>query len=219
MTHRWCIIIIAVMLSGCYKDIEPIPTNTRISPSMSFPVGLVEFSVGKTFSTIGQPEINLTEPVPDWARYRYLEFTETILLDLSKVYEKASAIKYLAFRVNVWNQLPVEGNFQGYFYNADDILIDALNHDLSPLLIPPGKISNLGAVLSEGYLKADLPFSKERIDLLANAKKLVIRTVVKIDLVNPSDFQFFEKLKVRCQLGVRVDFDLDTNGSIGFTGS
>ena len=218
MNCRWCLIIITIIFSGCYKDIEPIPSNTRISPSISFPVGMAEFSVGKSFAPIGLPEINLTEPVPDWARYRYLEFSESIALDLASVYDRASAINYLAFRVNIWNQLPVEGRFQGYFYDANDIIIDSLNHD-SALVIPKGTISSSGAVLSEGYLKTDIPFSKERIDLLANAKSLVIRSQVRLETANTTEFQWFDTLKLRCQLGVRVDFDLETNGSSGVTGS
>jgi len=218
MTYRWCVIITAVILSGCYKDIQPIPNNARISPSISIPIGTTDFSVGKSFSTIGLPEINLNEPVPDWARYRYIEFSETILLDLSSVYDRASAIRYLAFRVNVWNQLPVEGGFQGYFYDGGGVILDSLIHK-PPLVIPQGTISISGKVISEGYLKTDIPFSQERILLLRNAKRLIITARVKLDLAKPSDFQFFETLKVRTQLGVRVDFDLDTNGSVGVKGS
>ena len=212
MTYRWGILIIAVILSGCFKDIEPIPDSARISPSVSLPVGQTEFSVGKSFSTVGLPEINLTEPVPDWARYRYIEFKETIALDLTEVYAQATAIKYLAFRVNVWNQLPAEGCFQVFFYDDAGMMLDSLNHD-SPLVVPVGKISSAGTLISEGYLRTDIPLSRERIDLLSNAKELVLRSLIKIDATNPSDFQYFETLKVRCQLGVRVDFDIETDGS------
>ena len=218
MTYRWCVIITTVILSGCYKDIQPIPNNTRISPSISIPIGTTDFSVGKSFSTIGLPEINLTEPVPDWARYRYIEFSETILLDLSSVYDRASAIRYLAFRVNIWNQLPVEGSFQGRFFDESNVFLDSLSHE-PHLAIPQGTISSTGDVISEGYLKTDIPFSHERILLLRNAKKLIITARVRLDLAKSSDFQFFETLEVKTQLGVRVDFDLETNGSVEVKGS
>lgn len=218
MTYKWCIVIFTIILSGCYKDIEPIPDNARISPSFAFPIGVAEFSVGKSFTTIGLPEINLTEPVPDWARYHYIQFSETIPLDLSAVYDDAEIITYLAFRINVWNQLPVEGSFQGYFYDAGDVILDSLNRE-ALLIVPQGRIASTGNVLSEGYLKRDIPFSQERIELLRNAKKLTITSRVRLDLAKASDFQFFEILKVRTQLGVRVDFDLNTDGSNRVKGS
>lgn len=206
-------ILIVTIISGCYKDIEPIPSSTHLSPSLSFPVGQTEFSVAGNFTTLGLPEINLTDSVPYWAHYHALEFTDQVALDLSEVYKHDSSIAYLAFRINVWNQLPASGTFQAYFYDAANQLIDSLSHS-GPLAIPYGSINSVGEVLSEGYLKTDIPITPDRIALLGSATMLEIHSVINLDSVKPIDFQWFDSLKVKCQLGVRVDFDFETTASI-----
>lgn len=218
MRYGLLTILAVSIISGCYKDIEPIPNSTQLSPSLSFPVGQTEFSVAGGYTTIGLPEINLTDSVPDWAHYHALEFTDRVALDLSKVYQEASSITYLAFRINVWNQLPAAGSFQAYFYDSANQLLDSLSHD-GPLSIPLGRINASGEVLSEGYLKADIPLSSDRITLLGNATLLVVHSVINLDNVQPNDFQWFDSLKVKCQLGVRVDFNFETTASISGGGS
>jgi len=128
-------IIAIITLTGCYKDIEPIPNSTLLSSSLSFPIGYTDFSILGSYSTLGLPDSHLTDLVPDWAHYHALEFTDQVTLDLSKVYQQATSITYLAFRVNVWNQLPAIGSFQAYFYDSANQLIDSLSHD-GPIVFP-----------------------------------------------------------------------------------
>ena len=93
-----------------------------------------------------------------------------------------------------------------------------IHHD-GPIVFPLGSIDSRGGVLSEGYLKTDIPISSDRITLLSNATLLVFRSVISLENVQPSSFRWFDLLKLRCQLGVRVDFNFETTATIPHDGS
>ncbi len=197
-----------VMLTSCLSGLQPLPdTLEDLDLSLSIPVAKAEIGLSGTYHK-GLPNINLGLNVPDWAKYDTLYFTDTVAVDLYKIFENSDNIKYLAFKINIWNQFPVKGHLNIHFAdNAGNII-----YSFEPVEIKDGSpiIRNGDLLLiRSGYSKANVEFDLTKIESIRVASFLVFE--MKINLVDKENiylFEYFDQFKMDCQIGARIDFIL-----------
>jgi len=186
---------------SCLSGLDPLPDKIEdLTMSLSIPVGKIDVLKGAT--TPGLPYNRLN--IPDWARYDALYYTDTVTVDLSKIYE-SSSISYLAFNLNMWNEFPVACTANLSFANSEGVILYTFN----PLDIIKGSILFNGNVVNPGYSKASVVFDSEQIKNLETAEYLIFNVKLKIKDGNTNDFQYYDSFKLTCHLGARVDFILN----------
>ncbi len=195
-------------LTSCFSGIEPLPNKIKdLTISLSVPVGTGEFSINSAYF-VGLPNINLPENVPEWAKHDTIFFTDTVPVDLSKIYEKSTTITYLAFKINVWNEYPAGCAVQVKFTDAAGVILYSF-WDNKPLMIPKGDIFATGKVFRPSYKGSVVAFDQSQIEKLRTAENLIF--LIKVGLKNTPlwSIKFFDNYKFTCQLGARVDFVLN----------
>lgn len=195
-------------LTSCFSGIEPLPNKIKdLTISLSVPVGTGEFSINSAYF-VGLPNINLPENVPEWAKHDTIFFTDTVPVDLSKIYEKSTTITYLAFKINVWNEYPAGCAVQVKFTDAAGVILYSF-WDNKPLMIPKGDIFATGKVFRPSYKGSVVSFDQTQIEKLRTAENLIF--LIKVGLKNTPlwSIKFFDNYKFTCQLGARVDFVLN----------
>jgi len=204
-----CILGISFLFLGsCINGIDPLPDSIKnLTMSLSIPIGKVDVQIDSTYH-IGLPNWFLTENVPVWAKYETLYFTDTVPVDLTRVYEKSSQISYLAFKIIIWNEYPAECVANISFADSDDLPL----YTFDPISIPKGStlgITQNGILVRSGFSSTTIPFEgKTQIDKLSTAESLVYHLEIKIKDTETWKFQFFNNYKLTCHVGARVDFVL-----------
>ena len=204
------LVCIALFVS-CTKNIEPLPDAVKLNTSFSLPVGTGEVSLSKTLETLGVPSVNLTENVPDWATYGVVYYADTLPLNLTEVYDNAEYIKYLMIRTNIWNDFPLGGFAQIYFLDGGNSVLDSLY--TTRVTVPAAEHYSNGEVAVTKFESFRTEFSKDRIDLLSDAQKVVIYSglIVTEAGVTESNINYFNQYKLKVQVAVRVDFSFNAD--------
>lgn len=198
-----------VLLVSCMNGIEPLPSDTEdLSMSLSFPVLNGKVGTSDTYY-IGLPNINIGEDVPDWAKHDTLYYSDTLPVDLYQVYQKSSAIKYLALKVNVWNEYPIDGIVKMYIADSNGAVLYPFwdNHSF---VIPRGEVFANGRIFKPSYKGSSIVFNSEQIENLRNAQSIIVD--VRLGLKgykNITNFQNFDNYHLTCEVGARVDFILN----------
>lgn len=195
-------------LGSCISGIDPLPQNVKnLTMSLSIPVGEVDVKLDSLYH-IGLPNWFLNENVPAWAKYETLYYTDTVPVDLSKIYEKSSDITYLAFKINVWNEFPAECIANIFFADSDGTII----YTFDPLTIEKGTtlgVTQNGMLVRSGYSWVNVPFEgRTQIDKLRTVESLIYSLKINIKDAKTWSFQFFDSYKMTCHVGARVDFTL-----------
>lgn len=199
-------------LLGCTKNIEPFPDSVALKPSISLPVGIGSLNLTKRLETYGNPVVNLTENVPEWARYGYVYIQDTFALNLTEVYNQTDVISYLMFRVNIWNEFPLAGNAQVWFLDESRQRIDSL-FSPTPATVPAAEIYSSGNVVGTKFESYKIAFDSNRIDRLRNASSVLVRAglVVTEEGITEQNVQYFDRYTLKVQLAARADFFLRIN--------
>lgn len=196
---------------SCLSGIDPFPDSAKsMLMSWSLPVGKGEFGISDSYY-LGAPNINLTENVPEWAKHDTIYYSDSIAVDLSEIYNQSSAIKYLAFKTNIWNEFPAGGTVQMYFIDADGNRLYTFWSN-GKFNIYKGDYYFLGSeiVKHSSFNHDEATLNASQIEQLKTAQLLVILTKVGLkDVVNKDAFQLFDNFKLICQVGVRVDFEIN----------
>ena len=202
--------LIFILFSSCMKDLEPLPGDIKdMTMSWSLPIAKVELGLGDIYS-VGLPNYWLAYDVPSWAKFEEVYFTDTLAVDLSKVYEKSSEINYLAFRINIWNEFPAVAKAQLSFTDATYSNLYSFNSvDINRGVIIIQQADAI--VVNPGVSTITIPFEKNQIESLRTASNLIIRITISLrkDDTNPNSFSHWNTLKLTCGLGARVDFVLN----------
>jgi len=195
-------------LTSCFNGIEPLPNKIKdLSISLSLPVGTGEFSINSAYF-VGLPNINLSENVPEWAKHDTIFFTDTVPVDLSKIYEKSTTINYLEFKINVWNEYPAGCAVQVKFTDAARETLYSF-WDNKPLMIPKGDIFADGKIFRPSYKGSVVSFDQAQIENLRTAENLIFLIKVGLKSTPLWSIKYFDNYKFTCQLGARVDFVLN----------
>ncbi len=204
-----CLIMLSVItMVSCVKGLDPLPSKTEdLTMSISIPVGVGEVKIKDTYY-LGLPNINLAEIVPTWARYDTIYFTDTVPVDLSKIYEKSTVISYLAFKINIWNEYPAGCKVQLFFADSSNTALYAF-WDNKPLTIAKGDVFADGKVFHPTYTGSTVTFEKLQIEQLRTVEKLIFHIKIGLRGIQPERFQYFDNYKLTCQLGARADFILN----------
>lgn len=192
---------ISVILSSCVSGLQPLPSDVGdLDLSLSIPVAKSVVSLDKTYH-IGPS--NLRPNVPDWAKYDYIYYSDTVTVDLYRIYEKSSEIKYLELNVNIWNEFPVNGSLDISFVDIAGTVIYAF----TAIPIVDGDIF-FGEVIRSGYSNSKASFDKTMIENLRFADRIVYDLEINLKDGNTTTFKYFENFKMKCHVGARVDFVL-----------
>ncbi len=191
-------------LVNCTRNIEPMPNGVTVTPSYSFPVGITEVKSTTNFFTLGLPTINLTEDVPDWAKYEFAFYADTVAFNIQEIYSKAEMIEYFMIRTNVWNSYPMRCFAQIYFLDGGYTVIDSLY--IPRAEIPAATVFD--GVVSNRFESFRVDLARERIDLLANSHYVVIYSGLEIteDAITPENANYFNLYGLKIQVAARVDF-------------
>lgn len=200
------VVLWGVLLVSCTQNIQPLPDDIRVSSSASLPLGFGEITLSKSLQTLGLPILNLHEDVPEWAKYGFVYYADTLPLNLTEVFDRAEYIKYLAIRCNVWNDFPLGGMAQMYFLDGDGTTIDSLYHER--FTVPAAQHYDNGIVAVSKFESSLTKFDSNRINLISNAQKVIILAGLEVtdEGVNATNIKYFDMYKLKVQIAVRVDF-------------
>jgi hypothetical protein len=199
-----CILgIILFTVESCISGLDPIPSEIK-DPSVSLSIPVGKLDVYRIYTTPGEP---YSRPnIPDWAMFDALYFGDTLALDLSSVYGRSSSMDYLALKINIWNDFPIESTAIIYFTDAD---FNPL-YTVDTVTIPKGSILLNGDVVNPGYVSSKIVFDQSQIETFRSAKHIVFEVKLKIGDGNTNDFRFYDKFKLTCYIGARVNFTLNS---------
>ena len=160
--------------------------------------------VNNQFFTLGLPTINLTEDVPDWAKYEFAFYADTVAFNIQKIYSQAEMIEYFMIRTNVWNSYPLRCFAQIYFLDEGYTVIDSLYNPRAE--IPAATVFD--GLVSNRFESFRVDLTRERIDLLANSQYVVIYSGLEIteDAITPENANYFNLYGLKIQVAARVDF-------------
>jgi hypothetical protein len=202
------IILVGItILSSCISGLEPIPSDVKdLTMSWSVPVGKAE--VGSTnLYGIGPQNYWLgNDKVPDWAKFDYLYFSDTVPVNLARIYDISSTISYLSFRINIWNEYPASCTVNMHFADA---LGDTIQPPFETMEIEKGSIlgvSQNGTLVRPSFKSDTTSFNSQQIEKLRSVEYLVFKVKFNNKQTPDWSFQFFGNYKFTCQLGARVDF-------------
>lgn len=197
------VISISVIFSSCVSGLQPLPGDVGdLDLSLSIPVAKSVVGLDKTYH-IGPQNWFLNQDVPEWAKYEYIYYSDTVTVDLYRIYEKSSEIKYLEFSINVWNEFPVNGSLDISFIDSVGAVIYAFN----TITVIDGDIF-FGEVIRSGYSNSKANFDKTMIENLRAANRIVYNMKINLKDGNTTTFKYFENFKMKCHIGARVDFVL-----------
>lgn len=197
------IISISIILTSCMSGLEPLPSDVGdLDLSLSIPVAKSVVGLDRTYH-IGPQNWFLNQDVPEWAKYEYIYYSDTVTVDLYRIYEKASEIKYLEFNINVWNEFPVNGSLDICFIDNVGAVIYAFN----TIHVMDGDIF-FGEVIRSGYSNSKVKFDKAMIENLRAANRIIYNLKINLKDGDTVTFKYFENFKMKCHIGARVDFVL-----------
>jgi hypothetical protein len=190
------------LLTSCLSGLKPLPSDVKdLTMSVSVPLG--SFDVQRIITTPGIPYPRPN--TPPWAMFDALYFNDTVAAALYTIYDKASAVNSIAFRVYLVNDFPIGCTASFHFTDigySDIFSIDSVD-------VPGGSILYNGNVINAGRNKLTLTLNNDQIDSLRNVEYLIINVKMKIADGNTYDFQFYDNFKLTCQIGAQVNFTLN----------
>lgn len=201
---RYISIIVFALLTSCFGGLQPLPDKVEdLDLSLSIPVAKAAVGLSETYH-IGPPNWFLTQNVPGWAKYDYIYFTDSVAVDLYRIFENSDDINYLFFRINIWNEFPVMGTLNMHFAdNAGNVL-----YSFDPMEIEKSDILYNGNVVRPGYSRASAQFDNASIESIRTSEILVFNLKINLKDANTNSFQYFNEFKMNCHLGARIDFIL-----------
>jgi len=131
-----------------------------------------------------------------------------VAVDLSKIYEKSTSVNFVEFKVNIWNEYPTEAE-------ADLSLTDVGGSTLykfSSIFISRGDIlfkQTDAIVINPGFSSQLVSFDAVNIDSIKAVNYLVFNVRIILKQANPYNFQYWDGIKLTCQVGAKVDFVLN----------
>jgi len=123
-------------------------------------------------------------------------------------------LEYFVFRLYLENEFPVDLDFQIYFLDDNDVVIDSL---ISPrdLFIESPPVDTDGRSLDKTITIHDVKYTKDRIDKIQHATKYKIDALINTfkDGTSQPTVSFFEDYGLKVQLGVAAKILVE--GSLG----
>ncbi len=202
------LIIITTVFSfyACYK-FDSVSDEVSLTPGLAFPIARVNQNIESSLVLFGNPEINLLEEVPEWAKYKRVYLIDTIQFALADIYAQSENIRYLIFLLSTQNDFPSSAEAQLLFLNESDIAIDSL-FLTNAFVVSGSTVSSHGVVLQKGAAQTTMAFNRDRIEGLRQATKLVIRCSASNEGVPPDYFQYYLNYFLRVNVGVRIGLTL-----------
>lgn len=184
--------------------LKPLPGEVgELDLSVSIPIAKAVVVLDNTYH-IGPQNWFLNQNVPNWAKYDYIYFSDTVTVDLYEIYNKSESVNEIEFSISVWNEFPTKGELSMFFIDNADVIV----HSFAPVLISNSEILFNGNVINPGFYNSKERIDKSTIENLRNANRFVYYMKINLKDVNSNFFQYFNDFEMRCHLGAKVDFIL-----------
>lgn len=148
-------------------------------------------------------DITLNVELPLWGKFRSLvyesetDFDPEDLLDANQI----------EFRLNADNGFPLETDFQVYFLNAADVVVDSLAEMANPILIPAATVDATGRVDMTATADIMIPLGKEDINRLDEVRKLKVRAQLATVNGGNTSVRFFDDYELKLKLGLKASIE------------
>lgn len=155
-----------------------------------------------------QLNVRMSVEVPFIGNASNIILRDTVDLELGDL--ESSEIEGALLRIATVNHLPLNANIQLYLLNEDDAQLDILLDPNDNRIIEGATTDASGAPTSPGEKVMEISISKEKINKLFDATKLVI--VAELETAdNPKDVKFRadDKLEIRVGLKAMVKLNVD----------
>jgi hypothetical protein len=156
--------------------------------------------------------VKLRAEIPLWGKASNIVLADTFALDLGDA--KDSQVESGALRSKITNQIPLEAFVQFYLANENEFIFDSLFTTAQTELIKSSTVDAQGVLVNAGVSDTETPISKEKLDKLFDAKKLIVKVTMntaKGSSGNQVDVQFKSSYKMNVNLGLKVKLKLEAD--------
>jgi hypothetical protein len=173
-------------------------TNARINQNLSTGVNFV--------TDTSLLRLHLHVELPVYGHASNIKLYDTLDIDLSDA--DRSEIVDAALKVKTTNQIPLLANMQFYLLDSTFHVMDSLLVSGQTDLIKNSQVDSNGELQSEGVVDTKIPLSKDKLQKLFHASKLVIQAVLNTSQNNNGDYPDV-KFKSTYKMGIRLGLDVN----------
>ncbi len=153
--------------------------------------------------------VTLHVEIPLYGHASNIKLADTLDIGLSDA--DRSEIVDAALKVKTNNQIPLAANLQFYLADSTFQILDSLLLPEQTNLIKSSQVNASGELASEGAVDTKIPLSKEKLQKLLRASKLIIKARInttKDDNGVYPDVKFKSSYKMSIKLGLEVNAKL-----------
>jgi hypothetical protein len=176
-------------------------TNARINENLSSGVNFV--------TDTSLLRLHLHVELPLYGHASNIKLYDTLDIGLSDA--DRSEIIDAALKIKTTNQIPLLANIQFYLTDSSFHVQDSLLLPSQTDLIKNSQVDNAGELLAEGVIDTKIPLSKDKLQKLFHASKLIIKAVLNTSQDsngNYPDVKFKSAYKMGIKLGLDVNAKL-----------
>ena len=212
--HIILIIAVFTVISSCVKEEIREISSVKWNPDFSFPLGETSLRFDESYGFADDLfQIDSVTNLPNWVQEEQITLYDTLPFDLRRIISRSEEINRLMFRFNTANYFPATLITQVYFTDLEENVLDSLFQGSSyELLAANVKDGNLvGPFISQ----VDVVFPKERMELLNDVRIAMLKMVLVNESPDVDLIGQYELFKVDIQIGVQVNFTVDSDNLTG----
>jgi len=199
---------------SCLKEMprseKDLPQSLQWNPDLAFPLGndSLGLNEGSGFND-ALWELN-ADSIPVWIDQGTVEMSRSIPFDLASLSQDIDHVNGVLFRLNLYNGFPHEVITQAYFVDLEQNRIDSMFGE-GPETVNPGGIVGIGETVDPSYLRRDVTFSKDRIELLGQATEILVNAWITgyADDIDTALIDFYRSYQFDVDVGIMVSIILD----------
>jgi hypothetical protein len=198
-----------VVITNARQLIDFVPDKFRYKVSARINQGL---TTGNNFcADDSKISVDFKAEIPLYGRASDILLADTVSLDLSDI--NNSDIESAALKARVENQLPLGASLQLYLANEQSAIFDSL-FITQPSLIKASTVNASGELQTAGLFDQEVPITKEKLDKLFDAKKMIIRAKMSTSKDangNQVDVKFKSTYKMSVNFGIKAKLKLEVD--------
>ncbi len=172
--------------------------KARINPSIA---------TGSNFlADTSKLRIRLDAEIPLYGNASNIVLMDTLKFDLSNIDE--SQIEQASLKVNIQNELPLDGNIQFYLTDDKFQIIDSLLATSQTDLVKGSTVTSSGDLEFMGVVDEEVPMEDAKINKLFFAKSIIIKSQMNTSKNSAgqfSDVKFKSSYKMNVSLGLKTN--------------
>ena len=154
--------------------------------------------------------VNFKAEIPIYGKASDIVLADTFAIDLSST--KSSTIESGSVLTKVTNELPLDAFIQLYLANDQTIIFDSLFTTAQTAIVKASTVNAQGELQSPSVLIQEIQITKEKLDKIFTAKKLIIKAranTVKDSNGNQPDVKFKAAYKMSVNFGLKAKLKLE----------